>query len=94
MMIFRISQLIHWAFLAYTVILFIRVVGSWFPNFAYHPFMRWVYRMTEPYLGMFRRVIPPIGGVLDLSPLLGFFVLQIAEAVIFMIFKFIAFRLS
>jgi YggT family protein len=41
--------------------------------------MRFVAFYTDPYLNMFRRVIPPIGGVLDLSPLLGFFTLQIAE---------------
>lgn len=78
-MIRLLAYLIHWAFTAYTVLLFIRIVGSWFPSFARTSFMRWAYLATEPYLGAFRRVIPPIGGVLDLSPILGYIVLQMAE---------------
>lgn len=83
--------LIHWAFTAYTVLLFIRIVGSWFPSFARHPFMYWIFRMTEPYLGAFRRAIPPIGGVLDLSPLLGFFVLQMAEQSVLFLLRWIVY---
>lgn len=43
--------------------------------------MVFCYKMTEPYLGLFRRVIPPIGGMLDLSPLIGFFALQILQSI-------------
>lgn len=41
--------------------------------------MYYLFWATEPYLGLFRRVIPPIGGTLDLSPLLAFFALQLLE---------------
>lgn len=74
-----LAYLIHLLFLSYTFMLFVRVVGSWFPAIARHPLMYWISYCTDPYLNAFRRVIPPIGGALDLSPLLGFFVLQIAE---------------
>ena len=74
---------IHLAFVVYTLLLVVRVVGSWFPSFARTPFMYFIFRVTEPYLGLFRRVLPPIGGVLDLSPLIGFFVLQLAEHFLF-----------
>jgi YggT family protein len=47
--------------------------------------MRFVAFYTDPYLNLFRRFIPPIGGVLDLSPLLGFFALQIMENLILFI---------
>lgn len=66
----------------YLIMLFIRVVGSWFPSFAHTTFMRFIAYYTDPYLNMFRKIIPPIGGVLDLSPLLGFFVLQILEVIL------------
>jgi YggT family protein len=78
-MLFFLANIIHWVFLIYTLFLLVRVVGSWFPSFSGHQIMRFVAFYTDPYLNMFRRVIPPIGGVLDLSPLLGFFALQIAE---------------
>jgi uncharacterized protein YggT (Ycf19 family) len=44
--------------------------------------MRFVAHYTDPYLGLFRKVIPPIGGVFDLSPLIAFIVLQILEKII------------
>ena len=80
---------IHLAFLTYTILLFVRIVGSWFPSFSRYSFMHFVYRITEPYLGMFRRIIPPLGGILDLSPLLAFFLLQISEQfILFLLSKF------
>ncbi|HSW87253.1 MAG TPA: YggT family protein [Rhabdochlamydiaceae bacterium] len=78
---------IHLIFLCYTILLFVRVVGSWFPKVAQHSFMRFVIHYTDPYLGIFRRLIPPIGGALDLSPLLGFFVLQMLEQFLLRLFS-------
>jgi YggT family protein len=66
----------------YLIMLFIRVVGSWFPSIAHSTFMRFIAYYTDPYLNIFRKIIPPIGGVLDLSPLLGFFVLQFLEVIL------------
>jgi YggT family protein len=69
-------------FSTYTILLFVRVVGSWFPSFARSKFMRFVGYYVDPYLNLFRRIIPPIGGVLDLSPLLAFFALRLAESLL------------
>lgn len=71
----------------YLLMLMARVIGSWFPNFAQHPLMRFLARYTDPYLNIFRRLIPPIGGLLDLSPLLGFFALQILEVLLIKCFN-------
>ena len=81
-MVIYIAKVIHWIFLVYTILLIVRIVSSWVTRLAYHPAMRFVRFYTEPYLGLFRRLIPPIGGVLDLSPMLGFFALSIIERVI------------
>lgn len=77
-----IIQTIQLLFLSYTLLLFVRVIGSWFPQIAHYKFMRFVVHYTDPYLNLFRRIIPPLGGVLDLSPLLAFFALQIMEKII------------
>jgi YggT family protein len=77
-----ISRIIHWLFLSYAVLLFVRVVGSWFPAFRRLTIARFVSFYTDPYLNLFRRIIPPIGGALDLSPILGFFLLEISERVL------------
>ena len=32
--------------------------------------------MTDPYLNIFRGLVPPLLGSIDFTPLLGFFILQ------------------
>lgn len=66
---------------AYWVILFVRIILSWTTMFwsppsALTPVIRVVYDLTEPVLGLFRRYIPPMGG-LDLSPIFVFIILQL-----------------
>ncbi len=69
-------------FYAYTILLFVRIVISWFPAWQYHHFVRFVSFLTDPYLNIFRRVLPPLGGVLDISPLLAFFILRLIEMIL------------
>jgi YggT family protein len=33
--------------------------------------------LADPYLNLFRGIIPPLGGTLDLSPILAFVVLDV-----------------
>lgn len=66
-------------FTVYSLMLIIRIFGSWFQSFQQTSFFRFIAHYTDPYLNIFRRFIPPIGGILDLSPILGFFVLQFLE---------------
>ena len=73
-------QVLHLLFLTYTVMLFLRVISSWFPReWHYHRLVHFLAFYTDPYLNLFRRVLPPLGGVLDLSPILAFFVLRLLE---------------
>jgi len=81
-MVILIAKIIHWAFLVFTLMMMVRIIGSWFPKYAYHPIMLLSRRFTDPYLNVFRRFIPPIGGSLDLSPMIGFFVLQFLEKMV------------
>lgn len=73
-------------FTAYTFLLLIRVIGSWFPRLAYSSFMKLVGKVTDPYLNLFRRIIPPIGPI-DISPMVAFFSLQIIQYILFAIIK-------
>jgi|TARA_B110000444_G_C18501049_1_gene437891 YggT family protein len=59
----------------YIVLLTLRVYLTWFININFYtqPFLS-LGKMTDPYLRVFRGIIPPIIG-LDLSPLLGFILL-------------------
>lgn len=60
----------------YLILLLVRVSLSWFPNVNWYgqPFYS-LSRLTDPYLNIFRGIIPPMLGM-DLSPLLGFIFLQ------------------
>lgn len=80
--LYTLVTLIRFAVSIYTFLIFIRVVSSWFPNLYRYGFFRFVAKLVDPYLNLFRRWIPPIGGVLDLSPLLAFFALQIVEQIL------------
>jgi YggT family protein len=67
----------------YYLVLLARIIMSWVtmawsPPPALAPVMRVIYDLTEPVLGLFRRYIPPIGG-LDLSPLFIFIILSIVQ---------------
>lgn len=66
------------AFWVYMMMLFIRILGSWVPEFQDNTFFRFIAYYTDPYLNFFRSIIPPLG-MLDLSPIVAFFALQIIE---------------
>ena len=76
-------------FIVYVILIFIRIVASFIPRMPYRPWLKatldFVHEVTDPYLNFFRRFLPPMGGggfALDLSPMIGVFVLFIAEAII------------
>lgn len=63
----------------YLILLLIRVLLSWFPNVNwYDPPFSVLSQLTDPYLNLFRSLIPPLGGI-DFSPIIAFFVLQIGS---------------
>ena len=69
-----------WAFAAvYTVLIFAYILSSWV-RMPYSPWLnriqRFLYDVTEPYLRLFRRILPSMGP-LDLSPLVATIVLWI-----------------
>lgn len=73
----------------YTILILIRILLTWVPslpdNPALRPIVGFIEDVTEPYLALFRRVIPPIntGGVLiDISVIVAVLVLQIVGGIV------------
>ena len=73
----------------YFVLIFIRIIMSWIPRIPYNPALRavlgFVEDVTDPYLNLFRRILPPVKlgpGALDLSPIVATFVLLIVGRVV------------
>ncbi|MEB3252952.1 MAG: YggT family protein [Cyanobacteriota bacterium] len=63
----------------YTVLLIIRILLSWFPNVDWlNPPFSVLSQLTDPYLNLFRSIIPPLGGI-DLSPILAFLLLTVVQ---------------
>ncbi|KAK8650804.1 hypothetical protein V6N13_140428 [Hibiscus sabdariffa] len=60
----------------YSGVLMVRVLLSWFPNIPWdrQPLSA-IRDLCDPYLNLFRNIIPPILDTLDVSPLLAFAVL-------------------
>jgi YggT family protein len=68
----------------YVVLIFIRILMSYFRSIPYYRaldiFLRFVTDVTDPWLNLFRRFIPPVRAgpaALDLSPMIAVFVLVI-----------------
>lgn len=81
----EIADYVSALFLVYLILIFARIVLSFVPRMPYNPTLRkvvdFIHEVTDPYLNLFRRVIPPLGP-LDLSPILAIFLLYIVEAVV------------
>ena len=66
--------------LAYIVAIVLVIVGSWIPldpNGVAQRGYVFLRRITDPVLEPVRRVVPPIGGMLDLSPTIVLLVLMV-----------------
>ena len=75
--------------LVYLVLIFIRIMMSWVPRMPYNRYLSavltFVTDVTDPYLNLFRRFIPPVRlgpGALDLSPIIATFVLLIVSGIV------------
>ena len=66
----------------YTLIILVAAVLSWV-RLSHVPLIARIHEvvdgLTAPYLRVFRRFVPPLGG-LDISPMLGLIALQFAGA--------------
>ena len=54
------------------ILILIRVVLSWIRPNPSNPFVQVIYNLTEPLLSPLRRIVPPIGGAIDISPIILF----------------------
>jgi len=73
---------------AYIVLLFARLILSWFPMSPWSPWAKVVgalARVTDPVLTPIRRILPPLrvgGAAIDLSPIVLFFALEVVLSIL------------
>jgi YggT family protein len=76
-----VRLVIFWTFMILRIALLVRVIASWLPVSPYSVWLRWSFVLSEPLLRPLRSVIPPFRSI-DLTPLVAFFGLGIAESLV------------
>jgi YggT family protein len=80
----NVIAFVNWCFTIYTLFLLIHILFSWF-QLPYNPVLARVrtvlYDACQPYLNIFRGIIPPIGAI-DISPILGLILLGVMNRIV------------
>jgi YggT family protein len=84
-----IADYVDALFTVFIILILISIVLSWIPRLPYnrvlHAVVTFVHDVTQPYLRIFRRFLPPIGGggfALDLSPIIALIVLFVVQGIV------------
>lgn len=83
-----ILQVIDLLFTVYMYMIIGYVLMSWFPNLRESNIGQVIGRLVEPYLAIFRRIIPPLGPI-DFSPIVAIIALSLAKSGLFVVLAFI-----
>lgn len=74
----QIDYIIDILFQIYYYMIIIYILMSWVPNLRENFIGELLGKLVEPYLAPFRRFIPPLFGMIDISPIIALIVLQFA----------------
>ena len=69
----------------YVLLIIIYIIMTWVPtnnNETFRTIFNFLERICEPYLRLFRRFIPPAGGI-DFSPIVAIVVVQLVARLLF-----------
>ena len=84
-----VADYVEAVFIVYFILIFIRILLTWVPRIPYNRTLRavvgFIEEVTDPYLNLFRRVIPPLGRggfALDLSPMLAIILLYVVGSIV------------
>lgn len=90
-MISMIVRLVYAAVNIYTWIILAYCIMTWFPvsSGIIADIRTALAKIVDPFLGIFRKFIPPIGGMIDISPIVALLVLQFGVNVIVKLILFI-----
>ncbi len=84
-----VADYLNTLLVVYLVLIFVRIIMTWIPRIPYNrtlnAVLAFVTDVTDPYLNLFRRFLPMVRlgpGALDLSPMVGTFVLLIVGGLV------------
>jgi YggT family protein len=82
-----VATIVSVLFQVYELLLLIRVLLSWInidprrPAID-HPLVQILVRITDPVLAPLRRLIPPLGGTVDISPVVALIILEVVRRIL------------
>lgn len=87
-MIRMLIEAVNGIFSLYYIIILIRCAMSFIPtiNWSKQP-CSFIRQITDPYLDLFRRLIPPIG-MIDISPIVAIIVLGVIQNVVLILLSY------
>jgi len=66
----------------YTILILVLVLSSWVKlPYSFNPVLRFLHDVGDPYLGFFRRFVPPLGAF-DLSPMVAVIALYALQRIV------------
>ncbi len=75
-----VVEILSMALQIYSYVLLARALLSWIPNLdPYNPIVQFLFQITEPVLDPIRKLIPPLGGMIDISIIVAFFGIMILQ---------------
>ena len=81
---FWVYKFVKYLFNFYEYSMLAYILTSWFPQIKNHFIVEFLEAICEPYLKIFRKIIPPFG-MLDISPIAALVVLSVIENLIIML---------
>lgn len=85
----QIEEYVMALYRIYSWMIIIYVLMSWLPAVKESYVGELLGKIVEPYLRPFRRLIPPIGGMLDISPIIAYFALGFVAQGLIAVLRFL-----
>ncbi|OCS87596.1 YggT family protein [Caryophanon tenue] len=83
-----ILSLINILFTIYSFAIIAYILMSWIPSLQESAVGQFLAKIVEPYLGIFRKFIPPIG-MIDISPIVAIFLLNFIQRGVLIVAQYI-----
>ncbi|ACB85541.1 YggT family protein [Natranaerobius thermophilus] len=80
MLLFVAFRILYFLFLFRIIFSFIG--GNFSPDSTVYQIGEAIYQITEPILAPIRSIVPPIGGTMDISPLIALFIIRIIQGLL------------
>ncbi len=82
-MVYFLISFFDLLFNALIIAIIARAILSWFPvDRLNNPLVNFLDATTEPILTPLRRFVPPLGGTMDITPIVAIIILQILQVIV------------